>query len=329
MPVPTIYRSTDVGAPAWSGSANAQNRAKFMMQVLKACLVDGYAGKDPAGWTLIGHDDAMPQLAIANGSETGALRLTYSASSIFLSVYQSMSAIDAGVGGVSLDYVVSSQGLRQVGPPPQFDSSRWCVVADHKSAVMWWCPSAAPEDWTSLGAWTLGATYGLIVLGEAVMTTGLALDGSALGNFIAGPCRSIASGCWIPGYAGSALYSVAATPDGSINAPALPGYADMGSLGSNGIIDYGAEYLVPYVIFMSAPAPGSTEPSASRRAIGHIRGLLRSLFHGATYWRARFASDAPPGTVINIAGREMMPIPAINTGESPTCFISLEADDWP
>lgn len=329
MPVPTIYRSTDVGAPAWSGSATEQNRAKFMMQVLKACLVDGYAGKDPAGWTLIGHDDAMPQLAIANGSETGALRLTYSGSSISLSVYQSMSAIDAGVGGVSLDYVVSSQGLRQVGPPPNFESSRWCVVADHKSAVMWWCPSSAPAGWHLLGNWGSGATHGLIVLGEAVMTTGPALEGSALGNFICGPCRSTTSGCWVPGYSGQALYSVAARPDGSINAPALPAYADMGSLSPGGLMDYGAEYLVPYLLFMAAPAPSSTAPSGARRAVGHLRGVWRSLCHGPDYWKARFASDAPPGTVINIAGREMMPIPAVNYGEAPTCFISLETDDWP
>lgn len=329
MPVPTIYRSTDVGAPAWSGSATAQNRAKYMMQILKACLVDGYAGKDPAGWTLVGYDDVMPQLAIANGSETGALRLTFSGSSIYLSVYQSMSAIDAGVGGVSLDYVVSSQGLRQVGVPPSLDTSRWCVVADAKTAVMWWCPTAAASSWTLLGGWSQGAVYGFAVFGEAVMTTGMALEGSALGNFVAGPARYTSTGGWASGYMGQALYSVAARPDGSINAPALPAHADMGSLSSDGLMDYGAEYLVPYLLFMAAPAPSSTAPSGARRAVGHLRGVWRSLCQGPDYWKARFASDAPPGTVINIAGREMMPIPAVNYGEAPTCFISLEADDWP
>lgn len=329
MPVPTIYRSTDVGAPAWSGSATAQNRAKYMMQILKACLVDGYAGKDPAGWTLVGYDDVMPQLAIANGSETGALRLTFSGSSIYLSVYQSMSAIDAGVGGVSLDYVVSSQGLRQVGVPPSLDTSRWCVVADAKTAVMWWCPTAAASSWTFLGGWSQGAVHGFAVFGEAVMTTGMALEGSALGNFVAGPARHTSTGGWVSGYSGDPLFSVAARPDGSINSPALAGYADMGVLSGGGLADYGAEYLVPYLISQAAPAPGSTASSSLRRTIGHHRGLWRSLMHGSEYWKARFASDAPPGTVIDIGGRQMMPIPAVNYGEAPTCFISLETDDWP
>jgi hypothetical protein len=44
--MPTIYRSTDSGAPVLSGSLGA------LVGVLDACLVNGYGSKSPAGWSI-------------------------------------------------------------------------------------------------------------------------------------------------------------------------------------------------------------------------------------------------------------------------------------
>lgn len=44
MPV-RVYRSTDQGAPTLNGTAGS------LINVLSACLVDGYGGKQPAGWS--------------------------------------------------------------------------------------------------------------------------------------------------------------------------------------------------------------------------------------------------------------------------------------
>jgi len=40
----TLYQSTDSGAPALSGQAGS------LLEVLDACLVNGYGGKAAAGW---------------------------------------------------------------------------------------------------------------------------------------------------------------------------------------------------------------------------------------------------------------------------------------
>lgn len=64
----TIYRSTDAGTPAWP--TTYQETPKFFMDVIKACLVDGYGAKSGAGWSLVYEDTTAEaeRLAISNGN---------------------------------------------------------------------------------------------------------------------------------------------------------------------------------------------------------------------------------------------------------------------
>lgn len=330
MPVPTIYRSTDVGAPTWGLSNSMQNRARYMLQILKACLVDGYSGKSPAGWSLVGHDDALPQLAMHNGPATGALRLTYQSNLVYASVYKVMSAIDAGVGGVSGDYLVASQGLRACGQAPAFAVSggmRWVVVADARSFVMFWW---AVTDWSAFKSDGWMAKYGQLFAGAA--DYGLSAPGLTAPNFLVGPWH------WAGGAHSGALnagwrdcVSVVGLPDGSDNAPAKPGRTPL-AVGTSAcaVQDYGAEVIIPLIVGQAAPAPGSTHLLTRERNVCRVRGVYHSLLIGDDYWQARLSSgDIEPGGVVTLFGRDMLVMTSVASGSTLMAFCSIDEADWP
>lgn len=65
----TVYRSTDTGAPTFP-ALGAQNQPGFFMDLLKACLVDGYGSKPAAGWSVDYEDTTAGKrrLALSNGN---------------------------------------------------------------------------------------------------------------------------------------------------------------------------------------------------------------------------------------------------------------------
>ncbi|NKI17442.1 hypothetical protein HCU74_08430 [Spongiibacter sp. KMU-166] len=67
MPV-TIYKSTDANAPA--KPSTGADTPKYIMDIFKACLVDGYSGKAAAGWTLDYNDTTAgkERMALSNGN---------------------------------------------------------------------------------------------------------------------------------------------------------------------------------------------------------------------------------------------------------------------
>ena len=60
-----VYRSTDESAPAMTLAAGSFNA------VLKACLVDGYGGKEAAGWAYTTIDAATHQALFTQGGKAG------------------------------------------------------------------------------------------------------------------------------------------------------------------------------------------------------------------------------------------------------------------
>lgn len=92
--VPTIYRSTDVGAPVLSGTPGA------LAAILDAVLVDGYGSKAPLGWSRVFSDGH--KRVFRNNSTGGAtgyyIRFNDSATTyIDVSGYESMTDIDTGI----------------------------------------------------------------------------------------------------------------------------------------------------------------------------------------------------------------------------------------
>lgn len=93
--VPTVYQSSDTGAPVLSGSAGA------LAAVLDAVLVDGYGSKAPLGW-LRPFSDGHKRV-YRNDTSVGAtgycIRFNDSGSNTCaVSAYESMSDVDTGEG---------------------------------------------------------------------------------------------------------------------------------------------------------------------------------------------------------------------------------------
>jgi hypothetical protein len=93
-----IYRSTDAGAPALNSTVGS------LIAVLDACLVDGYGGKSPAGWTKAFTGTAkaayrMPATDLAgttNATVQGYLRVEEFAQTGNVRMYESMTDVDTG-----------------------------------------------------------------------------------------------------------------------------------------------------------------------------------------------------------------------------------------
>ncbi|KAB2889780.1 MAG: hypothetical protein F9K32_11210, partial [Desulfobulbaceae bacterium] len=65
MAAPQIYKSTDGNAPVMRGERRA------LIDVLRACLVDGYGDKTPAGWTLEFINATFDKAVFRNSPVTG------------------------------------------------------------------------------------------------------------------------------------------------------------------------------------------------------------------------------------------------------------------
>lgn len=69
-----VYRSGDIGAPVWHTTSTRQTpnqHVNGMIDVLQACLVDGYGSKPGAGWTKPFHDVTNATAYFRNDDATG------------------------------------------------------------------------------------------------------------------------------------------------------------------------------------------------------------------------------------------------------------------
>lgn len=97
MGAPTIYRWDDANAPVANGL-----RGSFI-NILKACLVNGYGSKAAAGWTI--EFEQANKLVLRNNPITGTgmyLRLdsltTSGTNQTYINAFETMSNIDTGLG---------------------------------------------------------------------------------------------------------------------------------------------------------------------------------------------------------------------------------------
>lgn len=89
----TVYKSTDPGAPVLSGQAGT------LINVLDACLVNGYGAKPSAGWTKSYSGTNKAAYRMPPGTNQHYLRVDDSNAQHGLMVgYESMSDVDTGTG---------------------------------------------------------------------------------------------------------------------------------------------------------------------------------------------------------------------------------------
>lgn len=131
-----FYSSLDTGAPTLSGS-RAYDKLK---QILKACLVDGYGSKVPAGWT-VGHEHA-DGFSLGNGE--GFVNLVNSSATT--AILYLMESITAGSTALASGYNRRSgawyDGSAVAGrqylywPYHASANPHWAVVADDKTFIL-------------------------------------------------------------------------------------------------------------------------------------------------------------------------------------------------
>lgn len=131
MAIPTVYRSTDAGAPVINPATLGS-----VLAVIRACLVDGYGSKSPAGWTAeytaAGNNTAVFRNSTAAGGTGCYVRVSNNASSAYcpvtLRTYASMTGVNTGLAPTAASYLYQrpSNGATAVS---------WELVA---TATAWW-----------------------------------------------------------------------------------------------------------------------------------------------------------------------------------------------
>lgn len=137
----TVYSSLDAGAPVLP-SVSSQRLIDNLRLILKACLVDGYAGKPAAGWT-VGHDVA-DGFSLSNGE--GFINFVHNATTsvvayIMEAITDPTTALAGGYNRRSGPWfdgesTTSRQFIYNTGFSGAAASKQWVVVADDKTAVI-------------------------------------------------------------------------------------------------------------------------------------------------------------------------------------------------
>lgn len=137
MAIPTLYLSTDSGAPVVD-----QATAGSFLAVLRACLVDGYGSKSPAGWTepYTGTNIAAFRNDVASGGTGAYVRVDDTVTTannwrpVTIDVYRTMSDLNTGTDKLTSQF--TSRRPNNTNTP---STVSWAVVATPTAcwATMW------------------------------------------------------------------------------------------------------------------------------------------------------------------------------------------------
>jgi len=188
----TFYKWDDSGAPGRNLSGNIQNR---MLQILRACLVDGYGSKAPAGWSMVHqHDNGF---SMTNGPQSGIFNFVSGLTGMRaydVHVYLAETAGDTSqaiIGGTNVKSGLYTVGQTDPGTRHAFSpydittiylsSLVWHMVADEKSfALNMVASNVASNDWGTYSLYIgetlndvgLAGTATFVALGGGIHTTG-------------------------------------------------------------------------------------------------------------------------------------------------------------
>jgi hypothetical protein len=140
----TIYKSTDANAPALP-SSSAESPA-WLMNLLKACLVDGYTGKAAAGWALDYQDTTTGKERIGLSNGNGVVEfVVWDINGVGVMIWDSITT--PGVGALKADNfadVISDgvNGLKHSCKPLPGVASEamagiYCNYINNPSIVAW------------------------------------------------------------------------------------------------------------------------------------------------------------------------------------------------
>jgi len=264
-----LYRSSDVGAPALTGQVNS------LINVLSACLVDGYGALAPALWTkaftgvnkavfragagpkhYIRIDDSGPGV---NGAAEARVR-----------AFESMTDVDTG----TFPYPTTSQRTNGIfirkSATADATPRQWIVLADERTMYML-VSTGGSFDWVG---WSFGEFYSFSSIDAQWRSVLIA-------NNLEGSTSAVdfsLSRVFTPGgnFSNAAIY-IARSEDGTVNSiqGAIFGDRSFSSITSNNSSNAG---------LLQAPNPTDGGFYISRMTLAYssspvLRGLLRGFHH--------------------------------------------------
>lgn len=169
----TVYRKDDPAAPALTYGTLIANMYPQFKTVIKACLVNGYAGKPAAGWSLVA--EGSTYLVLRNGTASGYVcfsgSLTTNRIDIYLSeTYTGMSGnvpTGAGVKSGTAASNAAPQGIRITHIAySNTGTCSWAMVADEKTFVLNFSDGAGQTFAVTLAGSIGGGSCPLLYVGE-------------------------------------------------------------------------------------------------------------------------------------------------------------------
>lgn len=322
-----VYSSLDTGAPALP-SVSSQRLFDNLRLVLLACLVNGYAGRPAAGWTVI--HDVADGFSLSNGE--GVINLV-AVSNQAVAVYLMEAVTDpstALAGGVN----------RRSGP--------WYEGQSVTGRQFFYLPAFA----------STAANKGWVLVADAHSVT-LSLQGSSTAvDMGTGNAGMLHFGRYYPALGGVGFIALG----GRVGSTAAPDFFKSNSMGTSlrnpytGAADQGVEPnywpAVPVDSSATASARARFQPRVMRLVrlgvMGHgvgvslsasqpaYAGTLRGLVGDPTLSETRLSQvlpalgvSSPTGAdrlrALTVGGRSFVPLyPANELG----AFVSLDAADW-
>lgn len=122
----TVYKSNDASAPTLSGTAGT------MINVLDACLVNGYGSKSAAGWAKE-YSGANKAVYRAPSGNRFYLRVDHTGTTnVRVVAYESMSGIDTGTNAFPTDAQQTGGGYWYVSNSADATARAWMIIAGPK-----------------------------------------------------------------------------------------------------------------------------------------------------------------------------------------------------
>ena len=314
MPAPTVFRSSDFGAPQYvTPNSGNDYYHQYFHDVLQACLVDGFNGRPGLGWTLIGRDNTVNsrKIAFRNATGTGCFRFEPRSGSVgyFVSrLYSEMTSLTSGANEQA------SGNAQQIQP-----LLSWCLVGDGKTFhFVGKCQSGS----YALDAYqAANPAFIFFSVGEYDPCAPVVMAPGQLGNFIGVPL----GGPSYPFCCNSDSGGYGAMP---INAAGVANTAGVKATYPRtiGVPDFGEITLYRWPLASTVAPPVSVGGGTQQRLFGHARGLYCSTTNDHYHWKAEVdAGTYSIGSTKTIGGKDFI-LGLCSGYESP--YISLDAADW-
>lgn len=292
MTTTRIYKSTDSSAPVLTGQASS------LIDLLDACLVNGYGSQTAAGWTkpYTGTDKAAFRNSVSAGGTGMYLRVlddgsgTGGAREALVRGYHTMSDVDTGTVETPTAAQVSTSLVWRKSNTTDSTARSWWLIADERTCYL--CVNSGTstgEDGAGLfgagdiDSWVPGDVYAWFVVGRETQQAAN-IQGTHIGlctRAASGFATPWTDGFWLPrGYAGTgspirAAIAFPTTSSGGIGTSSTPSIA--------------------------RPAPGTGLDMWIAAWIGtesSVRGSLRGLYaplHDSSGIAIGTEFPAPPG----------------------------------